>query len=284
VSSFGTAHVAELLGLPPHRVRAFVRAGFIRPGRGPRNEYRFSFQDLVLLRTAAELTRQRVPARRITQALARLQASLPADRPLSGLRIVAAGDEVVVCEGDDPPWDPRSGQFQIDFTVDDIARPAASSTRGFPDWQPADTRAAQPGPQTAEDWYEAALDLEAVAADDAITAYERALELDPGFLDARINLGRLLHESGQLARAEAAYRRALGAGPHGLAAFNLGVLLEDMDRNEDALHAYQQALAADPQLAEAHYNLARLYEDRGDKAAAIRHFNGYRKLLRRNGA
>jgi tetratricopeptide (TPR) repeat protein len=68
-----------------------------------------------------------------------------------------------------------------------------------------------------------------------------------------------------------------------VAAYNLGVVLEDLHRPREAIQAYARALAADPNLAEAHYNLARLYEKEGDRQAAIRHFNGYRALLRARG-
>jgi tetratricopeptide (TPR) repeat protein len=56
-----------------------------------------------------------------------------------------------------------------------------------------------------------------------------------------------------------------------------------MKRAREAIQAYGRALAADPNLAEAHYNLARLYEKQGDQRAAIRHFNGYRALMRGRG-
>ena len=42
--------------------------------------------------------------------------------------------------------------------------------------------------------------------------------------------------------------------------FNLGVLLEDLGRTSAALEAYQAAITEDPNLADGHFNLARLYE------------------------
>jgi len=39
-------------------------------------------------------------------------------------------------------------------------------------------------------------------------------------------------------------------------------------------------LAADPDLADAHFNLSRLYEDTGDRAAALRHLRSYSQLTR----
>ena len=54
-SGYSTKDVAALLGLSAAQVRSYVRAGFLSPRQGPRGEYYFSFQDLVLLRTAKGL-------------------------------------------------------------------------------------------------------------------------------------------------------------------------------------------------------------------------------------
>ena len=270
---YSTRDVASLLNMPERRIRSYARAGLITPARGSRNEYRFSFQDLVLLRAAAELSRADVPERRIHDALARLKEQLPQDRSLSELRIHASGSEVVVRDSSEPPWNPESGQFHIEFDIGELASRVAPLGRGA--LSPVETEE-----RSAAEWFEAAVDLEPVAPEDAREAYEQAVRLDPGLHAARVNLGRLLHEAGDRAAAEAQYRQVLATHEHALAAYNLGVLLEDMSRDVDAIKAYARAIAADPSLAEAHYNLARLYEQRGDRRAAIRHFNGYRALVR----
>jgi tetratricopeptide (TPR) repeat protein len=270
---YSTRDVASLLNMPERRIRSYARAGLITPARGPRNEYLFSFQDLVLLRAAAELSRAHVPERRIHDALARLKEQLPQDRSLSELRIHASGSEVVVRDSSEPPWNPESGQFHIEFDVGELASRVAPLARATPERSGGEER-------SAAEWFEAAVDLEPVAPEDAREAYEHAVRLDPQLHAARVNLGRLLHEAGERAAAEEQYREVLATHEHALAAYNLGVLLEDMDRAVDAIKAYARAIAADPSLAEAHYNLARLYEQCGDRRAAIRHFNGYRALVR----
>jgi tetratricopeptide (TPR) repeat protein len=275
MKGYTTADVARLLNLPARRIRAYARAGFVSPARGPRNEYLFSFQDLVLLRTAAGLSRERVPARRISDALDRLKAQLPAGRSLSELRIHAAGNEVVVRGSDEPAWSPRSGQFMLDFDVGELAARVAPLARGVSARAHADA-----ADRTAEEWFELGVELEAVASAEACAAYERALSLQPQLTDARVNLARLLHESGRSSEAESQYAAVLAHGEHALAAYNLGVLLEDTGRKTDAIRSYARAIAADPRLAEAHYNLARLYEQQGDRLSAIRHFNGYRELMK----
>jgi tetratricopeptide (TPR) repeat protein len=267
---YSTREVASLLDLSERRIRALVRSGAISPARGPRNEYLFTFQDLVLLRTAAELSRAGASTRRIGAALTRLREQLPDDRSLSELRIHAAGDEIVVRENSEPPWNPASGQFHSEFDVAELAARVAPLGHADDD---ADRSAAE--------WFELGVDLEEVEPDAARAAYESALRLDGDLADARVNLGRLLHEAGLRAEAETQYRRVLAASEHALAAYNLGVLLEDAGRETDAVRSYGRALAADPGLAEAHYNLARIYEQRGDRRAAIRHLNGYRALVQR---
>jgi len=61
------------------------------------------------------------------------------------------------------------------------------------------------------------------------------------------------------------------------------VLLEDLDRESDAAMTYREALALDPQLADAHFNLARLYEKSKDTKASLRHLLAYRRLMDRQG-
>lgn len=144
--------------------------------------------------------------------------------------------------------------------------------------------------KTAVDWYERGLALEDTAPDQAIVAYRRALLSRPNLADAHNNLGRLLHDRGELALAESHYKLALtcdreGRSVVGLYWFNLGVVVEDRGRIDDALEAYQQALAFDPTQVDAHFNLARLYEQIGRSASdelmlrrAIRHLADYRRL------
>jgi tetratricopeptide (TPR) repeat protein len=94
-------------------------------------------------------------------------------------------------------------------------------------------------------------------------------------------LGRLLHIAGRLAEAERVYRCADQADS--LLAFNLAVLLEDLDREPEAIQCYREALTLDPELADAHFNLARLYERARDPKASLRHLLAYRRMIDRQG-
>src|SRR5216117_2536707 len=265
MKGYTSRDVARLLRLTVAQVRDFARDGFLTPGRGPRGELLFSFQDLVILRTAKGLVAARIPTRRIRRALRRLRTELPRGRSLAELRIDADGEST---------WSPESDQMQLDFAISDLAKRAAPMARRT-------ARAARLVEQdfSAQDWYDLGLELEVAAPAEARDAYRRALELDAHHADAHVNLGRLLHEQGLVEEAERHYRLALRETPeHATAAFNLGIALEDMDRPADAIDAYRTALTIDARLADAHFNLARLYEKAGKKAAALRHLSLDRRL------
>ena len=268
--SYTTAEVARLLEIPEHEIRAYARAGLVEPERGPRGVYQYNFRDLVLLRTARSLGSD-LSHTRIRRALETLRARLPEDRQLSELSIRAVGDEIVV-EESGAAWNPDSGQIQLDFDVTDISTRVQQMPR-------APEAAAEPVARDADGWFEQGVELEGVDAERARRAYLRAIELEPLHADALVNLGRLLHERGDVADAAERYRRALAVRPgHATAAYNLGVALEDLGRCEEAIDAYRAALRVDDSLADAHYNLAGLYEQAGDRPAALRHLKTYRVL------
>jgi tetratricopeptide (TPR) repeat protein len=272
---YGVREVSKILGLSASQLRSYVRAGFIAPQRGARGEYRFSFQDLLLLRTAAGLVAAHIPARRVRRALGRLREQLPAGRSLTGMHIAAEGSRIVVSEGA-TRWQAESGQGLFDFGSGDAAAtpsPPAEAGRA--------PRLEPPLAAGPDDSYEWACELEDTEPEQAVAAYRRALELEPGHAGALVNLGRMLHAAGDPAAAEAHYRKALAARPDDdTALFNLGVALEDLGRSEEALAAYEKAVAVDPSCADAHYNAARLCQALGRAAEALRHLKAYRQLLR----
>jgi tetratricopeptide (TPR) repeat protein len=267
---YGVRDVERLLQLPRSTIRALIDAGFVAPARGPRNAWLFSFQDLVVLRTARALVVAKVPRKRITVSLKELRRHLPQAMPLSGLAICAVADCVVVKQGASR-WQADSGQYLLAFEGDPADGSLSVIERG-------ECEAAE----SAEAWFEQGAALESSDdAEAAIEAYERAIAIDPAFSDARMNLGSLLHERGKLAQAERVYRAApASAAAAPLLQYNLGVLLEDMGRKREAAEAYETALRGNPVLADCHYNLALLCEGLGRPQDAIRHMAHYRRLTR----
>ncbi len=264
---YGVHDVEKLLHLSRSTIRALTAAGFVSPARGPRNAWLFSFQDLVVLRTAQALVAAKVPGKRITRSLRELRRHLPEKMPLSGLSICAVADRVIVREGASR-WHAESGQYLLAFDGDPADGSLTVMERSEPEAVPS-----------AEDWFERAVALESEDLEAALHAYGQAIAADPALLEAHINLGSLLHEAGRHAEAERAYRAAIKAqGNDATLLYNLGVLLEDMDRGREAMAAYEAALRDNPALADCHYNLALLCDRLGKPKEAIRHMAQYRRL------
>ena len=284
-SPYTIRSIQEMLGLSRGVIAGMIAAGFVAPARGPRNEYRFTFQDVVLLRTAAELQAARIAPRRILQALRRLREKLPAELPFAGLRISAVGNDVTVKEGGSQ-WQAESGQLVMDFqfapvrgSVTYLQRPPTAAAEKAEKAEKLEKAAA------AADAVDAAFALgEALESTDrraAEAAYRRVLALDPDHADAYLNLGALLCEAKRCREAVALYDEALRRRPdEALLHFNRAVALEDQGRPMEALAAYNASLQLQPDLADAHYNAARLHEQLGDAKNAVRHFSAYRRLER----
>jgi tetratricopeptide (TPR) repeat protein len=270
-STFTLRRVQAMLGLSRHIVAGLIDAGFVTPARGPRNEWRFTFQDLMLLRTAHALQAQHIPPRRILRSLARLKSTLPDELPLTGLRITAIGADVAVRDRSGQ-WESDSGQLLMDF---DVAPVAGSVTilehAPSPEAQEAD----------AQELFERALPLEAANPAAAEATYLQALALDPALEDAYLNLGALLDAAGRYSELLRLSDAALQHCPDSaLLHFNRGVALDHLERLDAAASSYERSLALDPTLADAHFNLAQLHQQAGDERGALRHYSAYRRLLR----
>jgi tetratricopeptide (TPR) repeat protein len=236
--SYGVRDVEKLLRLPRSTIRTLIAAGFVSPTRGPRNAWRFSFQDLIVLRTAQALADAHVPHRRITKSVKELRRHLPEAMPLSGLSICAVADRVVVRDGDSR-WQADSGQYLLAFEGDPSDGSLSVIERASPS-------------------------AEAAAPSDWEARIDRGLLLhESGRLD----------QAERIYRDAIADR-----GDDAVAHYNLGVLLEDMGRMAEAAESYAQALRCDPALADGHYNLALLYKKAGKAREALRHMSEYRRL------
>lgn len=193
--------------------------------------------------------------------------------PLSGLSISAVGDRVVVRDGKNH-FQVDDGQYVLglDVSVENgVLRVVEHKEKTPPEAAPL---------ETADEWFGKALHLEDSDPKAAQAAYEHAVKLEPTFCAAWINLGRLLHTRHDEKKAELVYRRALQeCGADSILLFNLGVVLEDMGKLDEAISAYQSAITEDPNLADGHFNLARLYEAQGKEQHALRHLGQYRRLV-----
>lgn len=125
--------------------------------------------------------------------------------------------------------------------------------------------------------------------DGAIANFEKAVELQPFFPEARNNLAVLLHEAGDYPGAIAHLQKAVEDFPEFKEAYvNLGNSLKGAAKYGEAEAAFKRAIALDSGFADAHFNLGILYlesdvpgyEEIERYTKAIESFNAYRTAAR----
>jgi tetratricopeptide (TPR) repeat protein len=228
---YGVREVEKLLRLPRSTIRSLVHAGFVTPGRGPRRAWRFSFRDLIVLRTAQALAAAKIPRKRITRSIRDLRRHLPESMPLSGLSITAEADRVVVREGA-RRWRADSGQYLLAFGGD----PANGSLTVM-------EKRPEAAPTTDPEAY-IDLGVELHEGGDLAAAervYREGLATEGAHPMALFNLGVLLEDMQRTAEAMEAYRAALledagFADCH----YNLALLCEALGHPRDAIRHMAQ--------------------------------------------
>jgi tetratricopeptide (TPR) repeat protein len=270
---YARAEVARLFGIPESRLRYWERSGFLPPTGLSGSRKLYTFQDLIGIRAAKGLLERGVTVRKVRKTIEALRKTLPSVvRPLTELRVVADGQDVVV-QADRTRWAPATGQLMLDFDVSGLREEVVRVLR--PATLDPDRRRAA---------YEAYLegcrfDEDAVTMDRAEAAYRRAITLDASLAHALTNLGNLRFRRGDASEADALYRRALAidaAQPE--AWYNLGFLAYERSDAQEAADLFGRAVASDPSFADAHFNLAMALEDVGRGREAREHWTHYLAL------
>lgn len=105
-------------------------------------------------------------------------------------------------------------------------------------------------------------------ADEAMRRYDAAIDIDPGFLDARYNRALLLQKLGRLAEALADLEAVEKAGRlDAKIASAKGAILRGLGRIEEAAAAFDAALQRQPGRLIALHGRARLAMERGESGA-----------------
>lgn len=267
---FSLRELTRLLRLSPKRRSQLRRLGLLRDDpRGVR------FRELVSARAAVQLLESGASVRQVRAALDGARRLAPdVQTPLAELRLVLH-DRRVVVEQNRLRLDPGTGQTLLDFAAGDLETEARESL------QTGMVRPMIPPADAAEVWFQRASEWDGDPErwESAVDAYQRVLDMDPGYAAAWNNLGLLHHRMGQYERAGECYRAALEADDTCCqAAFNLGSLHEDLGDFPVAVNWYRRALELDADYADAHFNLAGVLAKlgRGDSAAV--HWRRYLEL------
>jgi len=110
------------------------------------------------------------------------------------------------------------------------------------------------------------------SAAEAITQYEKVLQMEPDFAPAHYSLGNALAQAGRVEEAIAQYQKALQIQPHYMEPyFSLGNTFLKQGKVDEAIPQYQKAVRIKPDFANARNNLgaALLQKGKVDEAIAL---------------
>jgi tetratricopeptide (TPR) repeat protein len=263
---YSRADVRRKFGLSEQQLKSWERQNLIAAAVS------YTFSDLIAIKTIIKLRENKIPAREIARALESLREKLDwVKQPFSELKVLSNGKRITV-QLAGQKMEAVSGQILFDFDTAELG-----AVKGFPDRKHRGANRAR----ESEAWFQKGLELEETGApvEDAVDAYQKVLELNPGAAGALVNLGTIYYRLRKFEEAEKYYAQAIEADPgYPLAEFNLGNLFDEQGRMKEALDHYRKALALNPNYADAHFNLALLCERLGDPLKAVHHWKVYLKL------
>jgi DNA-binding transcriptional MerR regulator len=120
--SFSRQQVTAITGLSSRQLSYWRKTGLVLPSSYTEGGHaRYSFTDLIALRTAKQLLDANISLQRIRKCLQSLTRFLPnTNRPLTELSLVVTGDVVLVFHGD-RAFDALSGQEWV-FPIAELAK------------------------------------------------------------------------------------------------------------------------------------------------------------------
>lgn len=263
--------ILRVAGVTSRQLKAWEGAGLV-----PERDL-YTMADLKALQTLQRLRNAGFGPKRIQSVFQEIGRKLHGRDPLTDVTVVLERKAVhVIVDGH--RMVASSGQLLLNFDQQEISR-----LLSFPAGRKSEKEQDRDKRRMAEaaGWFERGLDLEQTGShpDEAIEAYEKALELDPECVGALVNLGTVCFHMRQWKRAERYYKKALEVQPgYALGHFNLGNLYDERGEVAQAFHHYGEALKSTPGYADAHYNLALLCQRTGQLMLAVRHWQTYLKL------
>lgn len=273
---YTTAMLAELVGVPVSKVRAWQRRGWLVPAAEAHRVVWFDFTELQVARQLARLMEAGVAPRWLEAQLAWLKQRFPqVQRPLAELQLVLDGRALLVRWGEG--LIEAGGQLRIDF--DAAANEEEPPLVPVGHWLEIPQTLAGPPTEPAKIAAWAAELEERGALAEAAEMYRAALAAGGPQAEWCFQLAELLYRLGHEEAALERYYVALELDEAFVEArVNLGCVLLERQQCELALAAFQGALRTYEAYPDAHYHLARTLDQLGRGPEAVQHWQRFLEL------
>ncbi len=271
------AMLAELLHLPVSIIRRWHRRRLIVPVREVRRLPYFDFQEVATARQLAELLAAGVSPDAVERKLEKLARYVPdVERPLAQLSVIVQGQQLLLRQGEgliEP-----GGQLRIDFdALEQHVEPSDSKSPQAPILAISDD---PPLPAEPHALLEAAAQQEDDGKLDLATdLYRAALAAGGPNAQTCFQLAELLYRNGDLQGARERYFMAVELDEDYVEArANLGCVLAETGQLTLAIAAFQGALRFHSDYPDAHYHLARTFDELGQPEQAAPHWHEFLRL------
>lgn len=248
------AMLQQILDIPTHTIRAWERAGLIRPVRKIYRLPYFDFEEVTTARKLSEMLADGISRQEIEKSLQSLAKHLDGvDRPLAQLEILAR-DSHLYYRDHAGLLEPRTGQRVFDFEPqaeddtedDDENSPSNVLSFELPDYLPE--RLWSP-----DDWFDEGcrlMDEGDLAA--AIEAFRMSLIEDFDAPIVHFHLAEALYRQDKVDAAHERYHVVIELDHNYIEAWTqIGCLRAEMHEYEEALEAFEIVLKIHPECAEA---------------------------------
>ena len=283
---YTVAMMADVLRVPRAAVRHWLRGGLLEPARRSGSIEWFEFPQLVVGRQLVRLLEAGLSLRDIDTKLAGLSPGGAVEAARMAERIVTDGRRLSILRDDRLMG--AGGQLQLGFYTHGLtpadamtAQPSVATVSITALVSTNDVHADDPhDPASVTDLLDLAADLEAAGAlSEAAEALRAVLQAQGPTAQIVFMLAEVLYRAGDLTAARERYYAAVELdADHLEARSSLGCVLAELGEHELALAALDGVLRQQPDYADAHWHMAGVLHDVGQKLDSQRHLRTFLAL------
>lgn len=299
--NYTPAMLSKLLDVPVSRIRAWERAGLIRPVRRIHRLPYFDFQEVTSARRLSELLAAGVPRSEIEDSLRKLAAIMgDVERPLAQLSLLER-DARVIYRDDRGLLHAATGQRMFEFDAEpnvslalidpddedaidhDSATVPFPNHITFPDSGILDDNDLDPNYTKTDvtvggaEWFDRGCQLMAEGrADGAVHAFRMSLMDFPGDPEASFHLAEALYLQGNVAGALERFYSAVEQERYYVEAWTqIACLHVELGEFETALSTFDVALDLHEDFPDAHWHKANVLHQLNRLDEAVEHWDAY---------